>query len=132
MNRDRVSLRGVTDNATTNILEAINIGDLPRARALFIRAAAQGDIERLVMALSDLVEPKPSEITLGEGHLVFGNPLRDGWAWRCGHCLHAYRTGGRPPAAGVNYKTQRAAATAARKHSTEEHAGAVPVKVVTR
>jgi hypothetical protein len=119
-------------SAPTAIVKAIHAGNLDKARAMFRDAARRTTVHDLVMALSAIVEPKPGEITVGLMHLVLGNPFREGWAWRCGQCLHVYRNGGKLPSAGVNYKTQRGAATAARKHSDEEHDGAVSLRELTR
>jgi hypothetical protein len=114
------------------IVRAIRADDLDTARDMFRAASRSTTVHDLVMDLSALVEPKHGEITVGLMHLVLGNPFRDGWAWRCGQCLHVYRNGGKLPSAGVNYKTQRVAITAARKHATEEHSEPVRVREVTR
>lgn len=92
----------------------------------------QDRVGDLVMALAGAVEPGPGTITVGEGAALYANPLREGFAWRCGECLHIFRNGGRDPKSGVNYKTLRGASNAARRHSVEDHAGAVPVTEVTR
>jgi hypothetical protein len=84
----------------------------------------------LIMELADAVEPGPGTITLGEGALLYANPARQGYAWRCGECLHVFRRGDPDPKSGVNYKTLRGASNAAHKHSDEDHAGRVPVKEV--
>jgi hypothetical protein len=114
------------------IIDAIRFGDLDNARALFHRERITRTMSDLVMGLAEIPEPEPGVITLGEGPMVFGNPFREGFAWRCGHCLHACRNGGPDPKSGVNYKTLRGAFNAARKHSTEDHDGSVPVEEVTR
>lgn len=119
--------------AAAIIVATIHAGRLEQARGL-VRSAldAGADPETLLLELGAAVEPEPDAITLGAGPLVSGNPTRDGWAWRCGPCLHAFRNGGRLPAAGVNYKTQRGASNAAHKHSDEDHDGSVPVKEITQ
>lgn len=117
---------------TASIMDPIRAGDLQQARRAFIAAAAKGRADDVVYAVAAAVEPGPDEITVGEAPIVFGNPLRDGYAWRCGACLHAFRRGGRSAVAGVNYRTPRGATNAARKHTDEDHAGTVPVTEVTR
>jgi hypothetical protein len=114
------------------IVRAIRANDLNAAQDMFREARRNTTVHDLVQALSAIVEPKPGEITVGLMHLVLGNPFREGWAWRCGQCLHVYRTGGKLPSAGVNYKTLRGATMVARKHSAEEHNGRASVKEVTR
>lgn len=114
------------------ITAAIRAGDLNNARRLFRDAAAHTTVEDAIYATAATVEPAPGEITVGEAPMVFGNPLRDGYAWRCGNCLHAYRSGGRSAVGGVNLKTFRGALNSARKHSDDGHAGALPVREVTQ
>lgn len=116
----------------TAITAAIRAGNLGKARGLFRTAAGDISIEDAVYAVAATVEPARDEITVGEAPLVFGNPLRDGHAWRCGTCLETFRRGGRSAVGGVNYKTLRGAISAARKHTDEDHAGTVPVTEVTR
>ena len=113
------------------ITDAIRAGDLNKARTLFRAAAGDTTLEDAVYASAATVEPAPDEITVGEAPIVFGNPLRDGYAWRCGTCLEAFRRGGRSAVGGVNYKTLRGATNAARKHTNEDHAGSVSVREIT-
>lgn len=113
------------------ITDAIRVGDLSKARSLFRTAASDTSIEDAVYAAAASVEPAPDEITVGEAPIVFGGPLRDGYAWRCGTCLDTFRRGGRSAVGGVNYKTLRGATTAARKHVGEEHSGSVSVREIT-
>ncbi|MFF5261405.1 hypothetical protein ACFY4C_20880 [Actinomadura viridis] len=128
----RTYTRGNAPLWATIITDTIRAGDLLKARGLWMSAAAKVGADHAVYAVAAVVEPGPGRIIVGEAPMVFGNPLREGFAWRCGECLHAFRRGGPDPHAGVNYKTLRGAVGAARKHTSEEHAGAVPVKVVTR
>jgi hypothetical protein len=123
---------GTLPTWATAITDAIRARNLNKARSIFRAAARKNTLEDAVYAAAATVEPAPDEITVGEAPLVFGNPLRDGYAWRCGTCLHAFRRGGRSAVAGVNYTTPRGALNAARKHANEDHAGAVPVREVTR
>lgn len=116
----------------TDIVGAIRGGDLEQARDLFVEAAAKASVDDAVYAVAAVVEPGPDVITVGPGPLVFGNPTRDGWAWRCGVCLHTFRNGGRLPASGVNYKTPRGASDAAYRHANDDHAGSPAVKEMTR
>jgi hypothetical protein len=114
------------------ITDTIKAGDLNEARRLFRAAAAEAGLDHVIYAVAAACEPGPDEITLGEGPLVFANPFREGFAWRCGRCLRAFRTGGPDPKAGVNYKTLRGSAKGANQHSAEDHAGSVPVNEMTR
>lgn len=116
----------------TKIVEAIHADRVETAQAMFRVVTSAYPVRDLVMELAELVEPEPGVITVGEGPLVFGNPLREGFAWRCGECLAIFRRGGPDPAAGVNYKTLRGAMNAARKHGDEGHAKPVPVEEVIR
>lgn len=116
----------------TKIVEAIHADRVEVAQAMFRVVTSAYPVRDLVMELAEMVEPEPGVITVGEGPLVFGNPLREGFAWRCGECLAIFRRGGPDPAAGVNYKTLRGAMSAARKHGDEGHAEPVPVEEVTR
>lgn len=113
------------------ITDAIRASNLDKARSMFRAAAGDTSIEDAVFAVAAAVEPAPDEITVGEAPIVFGNPLRDGYAWRCGACLDAFRRGGRSAVSGVNYKTLRGATNAASRHTDEDHAGAVPVQEIT-
>ncbi len=114
------------------VVDAIRDGDLPKARTLWMQAAAKVGADHATYAVAALVEPTPGQITVGEAPLVYGNPLRTGFAWRCGVCLYASRNGGPDPHAGVNYKTLRGAFGAARKHAAQGHPARVPVEEVTR
>lgn len=114
------------------VVDAIRDGDLPKARTLWMQAAAIRGADHAVYAVAALVEPHPAQITVGEAPLVYGNPLRTGFAWRCGVCLHQSRNGGPDPHAGVNYKTLRGAFGAARKHAAQSHSYPIPVEEVTR
>lgn len=115
-----------------DITDAIYAGYLGRAREMWMHAAGQVGADRAIYAVAAPVEPGPGQITVGEAPLVFGHPLRQGYAWRCGECLHNFRHGGPDPHAGVNYKTLRGAAGAARKHASEGHRQAPRVVEVTR
>lgn len=64
----------------------------------------------LIIALGEATVPETGTIVVGPAQLVFSNPLRDGWAWRCG--THH-------PCAGVNYSTGSAAHEAARRHAED-------------
>lgn len=114
-----------------DVVAAIRDGDLPKARTLWIQAAAIRGADHAIYAVAALAEPGPAQITVGEAPLVYGNPLRTGFAWRCGECLDAFRRGGPDPHAGVNYKTLRGARNAARKHATEDHTSPISVEEVT-
>lgn len=105
----------------TVITDTIKAGDLNKARALWLSAAAKAGTDHAIYAVAAAVEPDPGQILVGEAPLVFGNPLRQGFAWRCGECLALFRRGGPDPHSGVNYKTFRGADTAAQKHSVEDH-----------
>ncbi|WP_187438183.1 hypothetical protein [Actinomadura decatromicini] len=111
------------------VVHAIRADDPGKARKLWMDAAAKAGADHAIYAVA---EPGPGQITVGEAPLVFGNPLRHGFAWRCGECLDTFRRGGPDPHAGVNYTTLHAASNAARKHSAEGHTGSVPVHEVTR
>lgn len=115
---------------TSQIVGAIRAGDLDTARSLFTEAAAATSLDDAVYAMAATVEPHPSQITVGPMPILFGNPFRTGYGWRCGACLHTAHTGGPDPASGVNYKTMRGADSAARRHSSEEHAGKLSVEVI--
>lgn len=104
-----------------DITDAVRAGDLDRARQMWMRAAGKVGADHAIYAVAAVVEPGPGQILVGEAPLVFGNPLRQGFAWRCGECLHNFRRGGPDPHSGVNYKTLRGATNAARKHSAEGH-----------
>jgi len=114
------------------ITDTILAGNLGRAREMWMRAAGKVGADRAIYAVAAVAEPDPGLITVGEAPLVFGNPLRQGFAWRCGECLHIFRRGGPDPHAGVNYKTLRGASNAAHKHATEHHQGRVRVEELTR
>lgn len=114
------------------VVRTIKDGNLTKARDLWRDAAAKVGADRAIYAVAAPVEPAPGRITVGEVPLVFGNPLRQGYAWRCGECLHDFRNGGPNPHAGVNYKTLRGAVGAARKHAREGHRKTLPVVEVTR
>ncbi|MGI5423021.1 hypothetical protein [Actinomadura luteofluorescens] len=114
------------------VTDTLKDGDLHKARGLFQSAASSVGLDRAVYAVAAAVEPDPGQITVGEAPMVFGNPLRIGFAWRCGECLQTFRRGGRDPKSGVNYQTLRGALNAAHKHSRDDHTGAVTVKETTR
>lgn len=114
------------------VVHTIRAGDLTKARSLWMDAAAKVGADHAIYAVAAVAEPAPGRIVVGEVPLVFGNPLRQGYAWRCGECLNAFRRGGPDPHAGVNYKTLRGAAGAARKHAAEGHPERVSVVEVTR
>lgn len=114
------------------VVRTIRAGDLAKARGLWMDAAAMVGADHAIYAVAAVVEPGPGRIVVGEAPLVYGNPLRQGYAWRCGECLDAFRRGGPDPHAGVNYKTLRGATGAARKHAVEGHPKPVPVEEVTQ
>ncbi|OLT12973.1 hypothetical protein BJF79_03470 [Actinomadura sp. CNU-125] len=116
----------------TVITNTITAGDLGKARALWLSAAAEAGADHAIYAVAAAVEPGPGQILVGEAPRVFGNPLRQGFAWRCGECLDVFRRGGPDPRSGVNYKTLRGAGAAARKHSTEGHPTSVRVDEAPR
>ncbi|MUN41446.1 hypothetical protein [Actinomadura litoris] len=105
------------------IVTAIRGGDLAKGSRLFREAASTSGIERAVYAVAAVVEPGAGQLTVGPGPLVYGNPLRTGYCWRCGTCLATFRRGGPAPTAGVNYKTAQSARGAAVKHDREAHGG---------
>ena len=104
-----------------NITDTIHAGNLGKAREMWMQAARSAGTDHAIYAVAAVVEPGPGQILVGEAPRVFGNPLRPGFAWRCGECLHQFRRGGPDPHSGVNYKTLRGATNAARKHATEGH-----------
>ncbi|HEX5541985.1 MAG TPA: hypothetical protein VFX60_10575 [Micromonospora sp.] len=114
------------------VVHTIRDGDLAKARGLWMDAAAEVGADHAIYAVAAVVEPGPGRIVVGEVPLVYGNPLRQGYAWRCGECLDAFRRGGPDPHAGVNYRTLRGAFGAARKHAADGHTKPVPVGEVTR
>lgn len=119
----------------TSILRDLNIpgGRASALHNLRMFDLAHGDLTGdLISELADATEPEPGTITVGEGADLYGNPARQGYAWRCGECLAVYRRGGRYPKSGVNYKTLQGASSAAHKHARDDHASTVPVKEVTR
>ncbi|WP_242892534.1 hypothetical protein [Actinomadura litoris] len=105
----------------TEIVAAIRAGDLATGRELFRAAVSTAGLERAVYAVAAVVEPGAGQLTVGPGPLVYGNPLRDGYAWRCGTCLHAFRHGGPVPTSGPNYKSAQGARRGAVKHGREDH-----------
>lgn len=119
----------------TSILRDLNIpgGRGSALHNLRMFDLAHGDLTGdLITALADATEPEPGTITVGEGADLYGNPARQGYAWRCGECLAGYRRGGPYPKSGVNYETQQGAVNAAHRHARDDHAGAIPVKETTR
>lgn len=67
----------------------------------------------LAKALADEVEVGPGTVVFGPGALVWGNPDRDDWAWRCGCCRWT----------GSNYGTEYTGRSSAERHLVE-HPGA--------
>lgn len=114
------------------VVRTIRAGDLAKARGLWMDAAAMVGADHAIYAVAAVVEPGPGRIVVGEAPLVYGNPLRQGYAWRCGECLDAFRRGGPDPHAGVNYRTLRGATAAARKHAAQGHSSRVRVEEATR
>ncbi|MGP4027272.1 hypothetical protein [Actinomadura sp. 3N407] len=64
----------------------------------------------LIIALGAASIPEPGTIVVGPAQLLFNNPLREGWVWRCG---------AHHPCAGVNYSNSAAAHRAAGLHADE-------------
>jgi hypothetical protein len=118
--------------AAHNVLALLCAGHLECATAEFSGYGVdEPSISGLLMALGTATVPPDGVIYLGTGPAVFGNPTRQGWAWRCGACFaRAVRSEG-APAAGVNYRTERGARGAASRHQAEHGPGAELVEVTT-
>lgn len=104
-------MTGLPAEAVEAIVNALYDRDLGRARDHFDRAV-QGNEETLSTLLKELaatVEIPAGVVIVGFGIDVWGNPYRDGYAWRCGSCRWT----------GSNYLTARTAQSAADKHAAE-------------
>lgn len=106
--------------SAARILDAIRAGHLEVARGLFEAAVDLDDEDSarvLVRQLADLVPVPPGTLLLGPSPLVWGNPFRPGWSWRCGPCEPCT----------WNQGTERGARRAARKHITGAHPAGLPI-----
>lgn len=102
------------------IVRAIQRGAVEAAQVAF-QAAVGNDCDaayRLITQLGKAVRLPHSAILCGPGRLVWGNPFRTDYAWRCGPC----------PWTGSNYRSSLAAEKAAQRHWAEDHGGPVRIQ----
>ncbi|MGC5012497.1 hypothetical protein ACLQ2R_17170 [Streptosporangium sp. DT93] len=110
-------MTGSIAQVAEDIGDALYDRDLPTARQLFDRAVQDNEeaLSTLLKQLAKNVEIPRGTVVYGFGIDVWGNPHRDGYAWRCGSCRWT----------GSNYTTDGGAQRAAEKHAAE-HKGSKP------
>jgi len=111
-----------TARAVTDIADALDDRDLPRARRHF-DAATKGQPED---AMTGFLKQLAATVALPKGMVLYGfgidvwaNPHRSDHAWRCGDC----------PWTGSNYATAEGARAAAEGHAAEYHPNRPPAVV---
>lgn len=109
--REALKAAPVASKLIRQIKQAIDDGDLTTAATRFQAASRLLDPLTLVMGLAETVPIPDDTIIWGTTPVVFANPLRQGWAWRCPSC----------PTAGVNYRKPHNAKTGATRHRDEDH-----------
>jgi hypothetical protein len=102
------------------VIAAIARGDIDTAQRAFKIAADKTSIGDIARAVSEASPPPAGTIILGPAMLVWANPFREDYGWRCGSC---------PWTAGL-YKTRRNAEKSAATHAGE-HPG-IKVRWITR
>jgi hypothetical protein len=108
-------------NAATNaIIKAIARGDIDTAQEAFRTAAHKTSVGQAARAVCEATPPPAGTIIVGPALLVWANPFRDDYGWRCGNCRWTAST----------YKTRRNAEKSANKHAGE-HPG-IKVRWITR
>jgi len=107
-------------NETKIVIDAIARGDIDTAQHAFKIAAHKTSIGETTRAVSEASPPPAGTIIVGPAMLVWANPFREDYGWRCGSC---------PWTAGL-YKTRRGAEKSAAKHAGE-HPG-IKVRWLTR
>ena len=102
------------------VIDAIARGDIDTAQRAFKIAADKTSAGDIARAASEASPPPAGTIIVGPAMLVWANPFREDYGWRCGSC---------PWTAGL-YKTRRNAEKSADKHAGE-HPG-IKVRWITR
>lgn len=99
------------DQVADAIANALHDRDLEKARDHFDHAVvgSQAALDALAKQLAADVEIPRGTVVVGFSIDVWGNPHRDGYAWRCGDC----------PWTGSNYTTAPAAQHAAETHAAD-------------
>lgn len=86
------------------VIAAIARGDIEAAQRAFKIAADKASVGEIARAVSEAAPPPAGTIIAGPAMLVWANPFREDYGWRCGSC---------PWTAGL-YKTRRNAEKSAR------------------
>jgi hypothetical protein len=110
--------------SAVRILDAIRAGQVNLARDMFAAAVDMSDdvaASALIRQLADRVPIPAGTVLLGPSPLVWGNPFRGGWAWRCGPC---------DPDTWSD-DTERRARRALARHIAEHHPGGLPIHEAT-
>lgn len=102
------------------IIAAIARGDINTAQRAFKIAADKTSVGHIARAVCEATPPPAGTIVVGPALLVWANPYREDYGWRCGSCRWT---------AGL-YKTRRNAEKSAARHA-EEHPG-IRVRWITR
>jgi hypothetical protein len=102
------------------VISAIARGDIDTAQRAFKIAADKSSVGEVARAVCEATPPPASTIIVGPALLVWANPYREDYGWRCGSCRWTAST----------YKTRKNAEKSAATHA-EQHPG-IKVRWITR
>jgi hypothetical protein len=106
--------------AVKTVISQIARGDIDTAQEAFRSAANKTSVGDIARAVCQATPPPAGTIVVGPALLVWANPFRNDYGWRCGSCRWTAST----------YKTRRNAEKSANTHA-EEHPG-IKVRWITR
>lgn len=107
-------------SAVKTVIAAIARGDIDGAQRAFKIAADKTSVGDIARAVCQATPPPAGTIIVGPALLVWANPYRTDYGWRCSACRWTASL----------YKTRRNAEKYADKHA-EEHPG-IRVRWITR
>lgn len=107
-------------DSVQDIITALARGDIDGAQRAFTIAANKTSPGQVARAVCEATPPPPGVIVVGAASIVWANPFRDDYGWRCGDCPRYENT----------HQSRGSAERAAGKHR-QKHLG-IKVRWITR